>query len=44
MQQAVTGNGLFKEARDLKEKDPSRELWAIGVDSDQSAEGKVWRS
>ncbi|KAA0564235.1 BMP family ABC transporter substrate-binding protein [Bacillus sp. CH30_1T] len=36
-----TGNGLFKEARDLKEKDPSRELWAIGVDSDQSAEGKV---
>jgi basic membrane protein A and related proteins len=36
-----TGNGLFKEARDLKEKDPSREIWAIGVDSDQSAEGKV---
>ncbi|MGM0851488.1 MAG: BMP family lipoprotein [Bacillota bacterium] len=36
-----TGNGLFKEARDLKEKDPSRELWAIGVDSDQVAEGKV---
>ena len=34
-----TGNGLFKEARDLKEKDPDREIWAIGVDSDQSAEG-----
>jgi basic membrane protein A and related proteins len=36
-----TGNGLFKEARDLKEKDPSREIWAIGVDSDQTAEGIV---
>lgn len=36
-----TGNGLFKEARDLKKKDPSRELWAIGVDSDQTAEGVV---
>jgi basic membrane protein A and related proteins len=36
-----TGNGLFKEARDLKAKDPSRELWAIGVDSDQVDEGKV---
>ncbi|MBN6887226.1 basic membrane protein A and related proteins [Cytobacillus horneckiae] len=36
-----TGNGLFKEARDLKKKDPSRELWAIGVDSDQTAEGIV---
>ncbi|MCA1028530.1 BMP family lipoprotein [Cytobacillus kochii] len=36
-----TGNGLFKEARDLKGKDPERELWAIGVDADQSAEGVV---
>lgn len=36
-----TGNGLFKEARDLKQKDPSRNIWAIGVDSDQSAEGVV---
>ncbi|MEH6990638.1 MULTISPECIES: BMP family lipoprotein [Bacillales] len=36
-----TGNGLFKEARDLKKKDPARELWAIGVDSDQTAEGVV---
>ncbi|MDP4164928.1 MAG: BMP family ABC transporter substrate-binding protein, partial [Bacillota bacterium] len=36
-----TGNGLFKEARDLKMKDPSRQIWAIGVDSDQTAEGVV---
>ncbi|EDL63982.1 BMP family lipoprotein [Bacillus sp. SG-1] len=36
-----TGNGLFKEARDLKAKDPDRFIWAIGVDSDQSAEGIV---
>ncbi|WP_141433474.1 BMP family protein [Bacillus sp. 03113] len=37
----ATGNGLFKEARDLKKKDPSKVIWAIGVDSDQSAEGVV---
>lgn len=36
-----TGNGLFTEARDLKKKDPARELWAIGVDSDQAKEGIV---
>lgn len=36
-----TGNGLFKEARDLKKKDSSKNYWAIGVDSDQSAEGVV---
>ncbi len=35
----ATGNGLFKEARDLKAKDPSRYIWAIGVDADQTAEG-----
>lgn len=34
-----TGNGLFKEARDLKAKEPERKIWAIGVDSDQTAEG-----
>ncbi|SEM48863.1 nucleoside-binding protein [Mesobacillus persicus] len=37
----ATGNGLFKEARDLKAKDPSKNYWAIGVDSDQVAEGVV---
>jgi len=36
-----TGNGLFKEARDLKQKNPDRNVWAIGVDSDQAAEGVV---
>ncbi|WP_335870776.1 BMP family lipoprotein [Bacillus sp. 2205SS5-2] len=36
-----TGKGLFKEAKDLKQKDPSRMIWAIGVDSDQTAEGEV---
>jgi basic membrane protein A len=37
----ATGNGLFKEARDRKMKDPANNIWAIGVDSDQSAEGIV---
>ena len=36
-----TGNGLFSEAKDLKKMDPTREIWAIGVDTDQSAEGIV---
>jgi len=36
-----TGAGLFTEARDLKEKDPDKYIWAIGVDSDQTAEGVV---
>jgi basic membrane protein A len=30
-----TGNGLFKEASDRKAKDPSKEIWAIGVDRDK---------
>jgi basic membrane protein A and related proteins len=37
----ATGNGLFKEARDRKAKNPDQPIWAIGVDSDQSAEGVV---
>lgn len=37
----ATGNGLFKEARDRLSKDPSKVIWAIGVDSDQSKEGVV---
>ncbi|PUF89023.1 MULTISPECIES: BMP family protein [unclassified Geobacillus] len=36
-----TGNGLFSEAKDLKKKDPNREIWVIGVDKDQSPEGVV---
>ncbi|MED1469507.1 BMP family protein [Bacillus salipaludis] len=35
----ATGNGLFKEASDLKKKDPNKEIWAIGVDQDQSFMG-----
>jgi basic membrane protein A and related proteins len=35
----ATGNGLFKEATDLKKKDPNRKIWAIGVDQDQSFMG-----
>lgn len=34
-----TGNGVFSEAKDLMAADPSRKLWVIGVDRDQSAEG-----
>lgn len=37
----ATGNGLFKEARDRKAKNPTQNIWVIGVDSDQSAEGVV---
>lgn len=37
----ATGNGLFKEARDRKSKNPGKVIWAIGVDSDQSSEGIV---
>lgn len=35
-----TGNGAFSEAKDLVSNEPSRDLWVIGVDSDQSAEGE----
>lgn len=37
----ATGNGVFSEAKDLKTKDPNRELWVIGVDKDQAPEGEV---
>ncbi|WP_239254109.1 BMP family lipoprotein [Listeria ilorinensis] len=36
-----TGNGVFAEAKNLKKKDPSRDVWVIGVDRDQWDEGKV---
>ncbi|PLS02397.1 BMP family lipoprotein [Neobacillus cucumis] len=35
----ATGNGLFKEAVDLKKRDPNRNVWAIGVDRDQNDMG-----
>jgi len=37
----ATGNGVFSEAKDLKSKDPNREIWVIGVDKDQAPEGLV---
>ncbi|MBG9979613.1 BMP family lipoprotein [Facklamia lactis] len=36
-----TGQGIFSEAKDLVSNDPSRELFVIGVDLDQDAEGLV---
>ncbi|XJS09916.1 BMP family protein [Aerococcaceae bacterium WGS1372] len=35
-----TGNGVFAEAKDLVTIDPARNLWVIGVDLDQTAEGE----
>ena len=34
-----TGNGAFAEAKDLVAQDPERNLWVIGVDSDQTEQG-----
>ena len=34
-----SGNGVFSEAKDIVKADPSKEIWVIGVDRDQSAEG-----
>nr|WP_249316673.1 BMP family protein [Bacillus sp. FJAT-50079] len=35
------GLGVFTEAKNLKQKDPSRDVWVIGVDRDQHPEGDV---
>lgn len=35
----ATGKGVFSEAKAIKEADPSREVWVIGVDRDQADEG-----
>ena len=37
----ATGNGVFSEAKERKEKDPDANIWVIGVDADQYEEGKV---
>lgn len=34
-----TGNGVFAQAKDIKQSDPDREIWVIGVDRDQHEEG-----
>ncbi|MCM3237661.1 BMP family protein [Heyndrickxia oleronia] len=36
-----TGNGVFTEAKNLKQKDPNNNVWVIGVDRDQVDEGQV---
>lgn len=36
-----TGNGVFSEAKERKAKDPDANVWVIGVDADQYAEGQV---
>lgn len=35
-----SGNGVFSEAKDRMNADPSKKLWVIGVDRDQEEEGK----
>ncbi|MFC4404118.1 BMP family lipoprotein [Gracilibacillus xinjiangensis] len=37
----ATGNGVFNQAKDIKQNDPERELWVIGVDRDQHEEGAI---
>ncbi|PPA72007.1 BMP family lipoprotein [Jeotgalibacillus proteolyticus] len=36
-----TGNGVFTEAKNLKQQDPDRQVWVIGVDRDQAEEGAL---
>lgn len=36
-----TGNGVFSEAKERKAKDSNANVWVIGVDADQYAEGEV---
>lgn len=37
----AAGNGVFNQAKDMKKKDPKKEIWVIGVDRDQHEEGKI---
>ncbi|WP_449353932.1 BMP family lipoprotein [Virgibacillus natechei] len=37
----AAGNGVFAQAKDLKQNDPEREVWVIGVDRDQHEEGAI---
>ncbi|QDP40239.1 BMP family lipoprotein [Radiobacillus deserti] len=37
----ATGNGVFAEAKDIKNNDPDAEVWVIGVDRDQYEEGQI---
>lgn len=35
------GNGVFTAATEIKQADPEKNVWVIGVDRDQAEEGKV---
>ena len=37
----ATGNGVFAQAKDLKNDDPDRDIWVIGVDRDQHDDGDI---
>ncbi|SFD79375.1 nucleoside-binding protein [Lentibacillus persicus] len=37
----ATGNGVFAQAKDIKNNDAEREIWVIGVDRDQYEEGAI---
>lgn len=37
----AAGNGVFAQAKDIKQNDPERDIWVIGVDRDQHEEGKI---
>ncbi|MBM7552690.1 BMP family lipoprotein [Thalassobacillus pellis] len=36
-----TGNGVFAEAKDIKQSNPDKNVWVIGVDRDQYEEGQI---
>lgn len=36
-----SGNGVFSEAKDLVANDPTLNIWVVGVDMDQEAEGVI---
>lgn len=37
----ATGNGVFAQAKDIKNSDPEANVWVIGVDRDQYDEGAI---
>nr|WP_319004425.1 BMP family protein [Halobacillus litoralis] len=36
-----TGNGVFAQAKDIKNSNPDQDVWVIGVDRDQYEEGQI---
>lgn len=37
----ATGNGVFAQAKDIKQNNQDRDIWVIGVDRDQYDEGQI---